>query len=161
MTWEGGMREPALAWWPGTIGAGQVSEAMTSTMDIFPTALELTGQTVATDRVYDGRSLLPILKGDKDLEIRDTYFYYRGTTLYAVRRGPWKAHLITEWAYQQDNKRTVHVVPLLYNLEHDPSEQFDVAAAHPDVLDAITAVIETHQLNMVKRPTQLEAVIGK
>jgi len=161
MTWEGGMREPALAWWPGTIAAGQVSESVTSTMDLFPTALELTGQKLVTDRVYDGQSLLPILKGDTDLEIRDTYFYYRGATLYAVRKGPWKAHLITEWAYQKDTKRTVHVIPLLYNLEHDPSEQFDVAAEHPDVLADIATEIEKHQSNMVARPTQLEAVIGK
>ncbi|NQV71483.1 sulfatase [bacterium] len=161
MTWEGGMREPALAWWPGTIAAGQVSESVTSTMDFFPTALDLTGQKLATDRVYDGQSLLPILKGDTDLEIRDTYFYYRGATLYAVRKGPWKAHLITEWAYQKDTKRTVHVIPLLYNLEHDPSEQFDVAYDYPDVLADIAAEIEEHQSNMVARPTQLEAVIGK
>ena len=161
MTWEGGMREPALAWWPGTIAAGQVSESVTSTMDFFPTALELTGQTLATDRVYDGQSLLPILKGDTDLEIRDTYFYYRGATLYAVRKGPWKAHLITEWAYQKDTKRTVHVIPLLYNLEHDPSEQFDVAYEHSDVLADIAAEIEKHQSNMVARPSQLDVVIGK
>jgi arylsulfatase A-like enzyme len=159
MTWEGGMREPALAWWPGTIDPGQVSAAITSTMDLLPTALAMTGRDVPADRVIDGRSLLPILLGNTEQEIRDTYFYYRGTTLYAVRKGPWKAHYITEWAYLADNQRIEHDPPLLFNLDNDPSEQYDVAADHADILADIAAEVDRHLANLVARPTQLEARI--
>jgi len=160
MTWEGGMREPALAWWPGTIDGGQVSEAITSTMDLLPTALEMSDQDVATDRIIDGRSLLPILKGDTDLEVRDTYYYYRGATLYAVRKGPWKAHYATEWAYTGDNQWTEHDPPLLFHLEHDPSEQFDLSAENPAVLADIAAEVEAHRAAMVRRPSHMDARIG-
>ncbi|MDZ4700813.1 MAG: sulfatase, partial [Rhodothermales bacterium] len=134
MTWEGGMREPSLAWWPGTIAPGQVSTALTSTMDYFTTALELAGRDVPADRVIDGRSLLPILRGDTDREIRDTYFFYRGTTLQAVRKGSWKAHYITRWEYEADDQRMEHNPPMLFNLDEDPSEQYDRAALHPEIL---------------------------
>ncbi|MEZ4702536.1 MAG: sulfatase [Rhodothermales bacterium] len=156
MTWEGGMREPSVAWWPGTIAPGQVSAALTTTMDYLPTALELTGRALPNDRVIDGRSLLPILRGDTDHEIHDTYFYYRGTTLQAVRKGPWKAHYITQWEYEADNQRAEHDPPLLFNLDEDPSEQYDVAAGHPDILADIAAEVARHQAEMVARPTQLE-----
>lgn len=156
MTWEGGMREPSLAWWPGTIAPGQVSAALTSTMDYFATALELAGREIPTDRIIDGRSLLPILQGNPDQEIRDTYFFYRGTTLQAVRKGPWKAHFITRWEYESDNQRMEHNPPLLFNLDEDPSEQYDVAADHPDILAEIAAEVARHQADMIARPTQLE-----
>ncbi|MFT4604138.1 MAG: arylsulfatase A [Rhodothermales bacterium] len=157
MTWEGGMREPALAWWPGTIAPGQVSAAVTSTMDILPTALELAGAAAPTDRIVDGRSLVPILQGEVDAEVRETYFYYRGATLYAARMGPWKAHYITEWAYTGDNRRTEHDPPLLFHLEHDPSEQYDVSKENAEVLKAIDAVVQQHRAEMIARPTQMEA----
>jgi arylsulfatase A-like enzyme len=156
MTWEGGMREPSLAWWPGTIAPGQVSASLTSTMDYFATALELAGQEIPNDRVIDGRSLLPILQSNPDREIRDTYFFYRGTILQAVRKGSWKAHFITQWEYEADNQRVEHNPPLLFNLDEDPSEQFDVSAAHPDILSEIADEVVRHKAGMVARPTQLE-----
>jgi len=161
MTWEGGFREPGLAWWPGTINPGQVTESVTSTMDLLPTVLELNDRKLPEDRIYDGRSLVPILKGDLDHEVRDAYFYYRGATLFAVRKGPWKAHYITQWAYGGGRSRTLHDPPLLFNLEHDPSEQYDVAGDHPDILAEIADEVERHQLNMVARPTQMNAIIEK
>lgn len=156
MTWEGGMRVPALAWWPGTIEPGSVSAAVTSTMDLLPTAVELTGQTLPAGLDLDGASLMPVLTGDAGAEIRDTYFYYRGATLYAARVGPWKAHFITEWAYTRDNERTEHVPPLLFNLDVDPEERFNVAEEHPDVVARINSAVLHHRSGLNPRPTQLE-----
>lgn len=156
MTWEGGMRVPALAWWPGTIEPGQVSAAVTSTMDLLPTALDLSGQNAPSDIVLDGASLRPILEGETDQEIRDSYFYYRGATLYAARTGPWKAHFISEWAYHRDNERTEHDPPLLFNLDIDPEERFNVAEDHPDVIDQILDLVLQHNQSLFSRPTQLE-----
>ena len=161
MTWEGGMREPALAWWPGTIPPATVAQQVTSTMDLLPTAAEMAGADVPDDRVIDGRSLMPILRGEPDAAGHDVYFYYRGETLFAVRKGPWKAHFITQWAYTPDSERTVHETPLLYHLGHDPSEQFDLAADFPDVIADIRAEIARHEQHLVRRPTQLMARIGE
>jgi len=159
MTWEGGFREPGLAWWPGTIEPGQVSESVTSTMDLLPTMLELNQRELADDRIFDGRSLVPILNGDLDHEVRDSYFYYRGATLFAARKGAWKAHYITQWAYGGGNERTFHDPPLLFNLEHDPSEQYDVSDDHPEIIAEIAEEVERHRLNMVARPSQMDARI--
>jgi len=59
-TWEGGFREPAIAYWPGVIQPGYTYE-ITSTMDLFPTVLELAGVPLPTDRIIDGISLWPLL----------------------------------------------------------------------------------------------------
>jgi arylsulfatase A-like enzyme len=128
-------------------------------MDLFPTALAMAGGSVPTDRVIDGRNLLPLLTGVSAEPVRDVHFYYRGATLYAARRGPWKAHFITEWAYLPDNQRTEHDPPLLYDLEHDPSERFDVAAEHPEVIADILLEVERHRAGLTARPSQLEARI--
>jgi hypothetical protein len=80
--------------------------------------------------------------------------------LYAARKGPWKAHFITEWAYEAGNERIEHDLPQLFHLEHDPSEQYDVAAEHPDVVDAILGEVERHRADLKMYPTQLEARIG-
>lgn len=160
MTWEGGMRVPGLAWWPGTIAPGSVNNTVTSTMDLFATALSMAGHALPDDRVIDGRDLLPVLTGASTEPVRDVYFYYRGTTLYAARKGPWKAHFITQWAYVADSVRVEHDTPRLFHLDHDPSEQYDVAATHPDVIADIRAEVERHQASLDARPTQLDARIG-
>jgi arylsulfatase A-like enzyme len=155
MTWEGGMREPAIAWWPGTIAAGSENMAVTSTMDLFPTVLAMADVDLPADRVIDGRNMLPLLKGESSEEIRDVYFFYRGTRIYAVRKGKWKAHFITEWAYQADSQYIEHNPALLFDLEHDPSEQNDVAEKFPEIIDEIIAVVTEHQANLVAYPDQL------
>lgn len=155
MTWEGGMREPAIAWWPGTVPAGSVQPAVTSTMDLFSTALAIGGAAEPDDRVIDGRNLLPLLRGDTNEEVRDVYFFYRGTKIFAARKGPWKAHFITQWAYESDNEYTDHEAPLLFNLDLDPSEKYNVADQHPDILAEIEQAVQAHQAAMVARPTQL------
>ncbi len=157
MTWEGGMRVPGLAWWPGTIPGGSVSAATTSTMDLFSTALAMAGVDAPSDRVIDGRDLLGILRGESGREVRQSYFFYRRRELYAVRKGPWKAHLLTEWAYESDNQLTEHDPPLLFHLDHDPSEQYDLAERHPEVVADLLAEVEKHRAELVMVPSQLEA----
>ncbi|MEM8486101.1 MAG: sulfatase [Bacteroidota bacterium] len=161
MTWEGGMREPGIAWWPGTVPANSVQMEVTSTMDLYPTALAMAGATLADDRIYDGKNLLPMLKGEEPGAVRDTYFYYRGARIFAVRKGPWKAHFMTQWAYKSDNEYTEHDPPLLFHLDHDPSEKYNIAEKHPEVIADIKAAVAAHQEAMVARPDQLVARIGE
>lgn len=160
MTWEGGMRVPAIAWWPGTVPAGSVNMHVAGTMDFLPTAAALARTDVPQDRIIDGRNLLPLLSGDSDEPIHDAFFYYRGETLYAVRMGPWKAHFITEWEYADDTERIVHDTPELYHLDRDPSEKYNVAAEHPDVIDEIRRAVARHEADLERVPSRLEARIG-
>ncbi|XP_029094464.1 N-acetylgalactosamine-6-sulfatase isoform X8 [Monodon monoceros] len=92
-TFEGGMREPAIAWWPGHIPASQVSHQLGSIMDLFTTSLSLAGLEPPRDRAIDGLDLLPTMLQGR-LTDRPV-FYYRGNTLMAVTRGQYKAHFWT------------------------------------------------------------------
>jgi hypothetical protein len=89
-------------------------------------------------------------------------FYYRGRQLMAVRNGPWKAHFITQDAYGPNSKQpTEHETPLLYHLDHDPSESRDVATAHADVIADIRTLVERHQAGLDPPPSQLEGTLSQ
>ena len=155
-TFEGGMREPALFWWPGTIEPGVVAD-LGCTMDLLPTLCTLAGADLPADRVLDGMDISPALLGTGPSP-RDAMFYYRGVQLYAVRQGPFKAHFITRPAYGPGKPET-HDPPLLYHLGHDPSEQYDVAAKYPEAVAAIRELAEAHKAAMQPGEPQLEATI--
>ncbi|MBI3875615.1 MAG: sulfatase, partial [Verrucomicrobia bacterium] len=155
-TWEGGMREPGIAWWPGKIKPA-VTHELAGTMDLFVTCLKLAGASIPADRVIDGVDMAPILFANGKSQ-RDTWFYYRGATLYAVRKGDFKAHFITRSAYGRDLPE-MHDPPALYHLAHDPGEQFDVAKDHPGVLAEIAKEVEKHRANLVPAPSQLVEIV--
>ena len=152
-TWEGGMREPCIFWGPGRIQPAVVSD-LGSTMDFFTTFSKMAGLAVPDDRIIDGVDLSPRLLGGKPGP-RQSILYYRGTSLYAARLGDYKAHYTTQGAYGMHGEKEVHDPPLLYNLGHDPSEQYDVAADHPDIIRQINELVEEHQSNLVIGEDQL------
>ena len=142
-TWEGGVRVPAIFWWPGTITPATV-QAIGSSLDVFPTALALAGGTLPTARAFDGLDLQPVLKATGDSP-RKVLYHYRSGELYAVRKGPFKLHVITEGSYGQGGERVIHNPPLLFHLGEDPGEHFNVANQYPEVVTDILTEIETHQ----------------
>jgi arylsulfatase A len=75
-------------------------------------------------------------------------FYYYRDQLYAVRKGPYKAHFITHTGYSKDAPEK-HEPPMLFQLENDPGEKFDVAAEHPEVIAEIRAEVEKLQKSIV------------
>ena len=156
-TFEGGMREPAIFWQPGTIAPGVVAE-MGSTLDVFATACALAGAALPADRVMDSLDLSPALHGTGSSP-RTSMIYYRDTTPYALRQGPFKAHFQTREEYG-DATVTQHDPPLLYNVEQDPGEQFDVAADHPEAIAAIKAELEAHNAALVRGADQLAGKIA-
>ena len=99
------MREPSICWWPETIPAGQVSAELGTTMDIYSTSLALAGARLEKDRIVDGYDLTESLKGNSKSP-RENVYYYRGTRLMALRKGPWKAHFATQESYTGNNKLT-------------------------------------------------------
>jgi arylsulfatase A-like enzyme len=157
-TWEGGVRVPAIAWWPGKVRAGSTSTAITSALDVFPTALELAGLPLPHDRALDGFSLLPVLL-ERGPAPRNHLFYYRDSSLFAVREGPWKAHFFTQAGYGEKGP-TWHDPPLLFHLEHDPSEAHNVALRHLDVVERLRALADAHREDVDPGPPQLEARIA-
>jgi len=152
-TFEGGMRVPTIFWWPGRIEPGVVM-GIGCTMDLFTTSLRLAGVPVPNDRIIDGMDLSPTLFG-AETSPREIMLYYRGERLYAVRKGSFKAHFITQPSYVPDPVITEHDPPLLYNLDHDPSEKYDVAAKHPDVVADIKKEVRKHLENLVPGENQL------
>lgn len=153
-TFEGGMRVPGIFWWPGTV-TPRVATDIGSTLDLLPTVAALTGAALPPNRTLDGYDLSPVLKASRQGP-RQEMFYYRGTTLYAVRLGSFKAQLVTRSEYGGEPP-VVHDPWLLYNLDHDPGERFDVAAAHPEVLTALRQVVEAHRRTVSPVPSVLEA----
>ena len=157
-TFEGGMREPCIMWWPGTIEPAVIHD-MGATMDLYTTMLKLAGAEVPSDRVVDGLDLRPILFG-KGRSPRDTMFYYRGAQLYAARKGPYKAHFITKPAYGRGGAEK-HDPPLLYHLGHDPSEKYNVAKDHPQAIAEIQKAVEEHRRTLKPGEDQLAERIRK
>ena len=142
-TWEGGVRTPAIFWWPGTARPGVVTE-LGSGLDLLATAAALAGATVPSDRVMDGVDLTPAIRGSGPSP-RDRLFYYWDSELRAIRRRNYKAHFITSGAYGEGEPRTEHTPPLLFDLAADPGEHFNIAAAHSDIVADLMREAETHR----------------
>jgi uncharacterized sulfatase len=152
-TFEGGMRVPAIFWWPGALAPGTISD-IGSAMDIYVTALALAGAEPTPET--DGVDLTATLTLGAPSP-RTSIAYYRQGELRAYRHGPWKLHLVTEGAYRQPPERAEHDPPLLYHLGEDPGERFDVAARHPEVVAEIQALIEGHRENLQEKPPLFDA----
>jgi arylsulfatase A-like enzyme len=123
LIYEGGIRVPLIARWPGKIAPGRVSAHPSAFWDFLPTAADIAG--VGTPLNTDGISYLPSLLGMEQPEHEYLYweFKYDGVPMQAVRMGEWKAVRYGD-------------APLtLYNLASDPGEQNDVAAENPEVLE--------------------------
>jgi arylsulfatase A len=157
-TWEGGMREPTVMWWPGRLKTGIVRE-MGSTLDLLPTFLALAGGTAPEDRAIDGLDLSPVLFGTGPSP-RQSLFYYHDEDLFAVRHGAHKAHFQTKTSYTGQKEAVLHDPPLLFHLGHDPSEKHDIAGQHPDLIRGIRELAEAHRATVEPVENQLEKRIG-
>ena len=145
--WEGGMREPSVAWWPGQIEAGSVCDTLLSELDVLPTFVKLAGGTVPSDHIIDGKDMWPVLAGQTKESPREALFYFKGNNLEAVRAGSWKL-LIARQGKQTSKPAENEIQPLpltipsLYNLDADIGELKDVAAEHPAIVARLQSYIE-------------------
>ena len=92
-TWEGGLRVPLIAWMPGVIPAGTVNDAVSASVDVFPTICQLADAEVPTDRVIDGKDLMPLLKSSEASSAHDAVFGMQSRFLATIRSGRWKLHV--------------------------------------------------------------------
>ena len=95
-TFEGGVRVPCVMCWPGIVPAGRTTDELVSTLDIVPTVAQLLGVELPKHKI-DGVDVLPFLTGQTETSPRQSFYYYAGDELQAVRRGPWKLHLPHEY----------------------------------------------------------------
>jgi arylsulfatase len=142
-TWEGGMRVPGIAWWPGKVPAGITTQALATTMDLYATSLDLAGVGFPDDRELDGESLSSVIFENTDSN-RKEVFYYLGSELFAYRNGAWKIHFKTYSPYIGETPET-HDPPLLYNIEVDPSERWNKSEVHPEMVKEQIAKAIAHK----------------
>jgi arylsulfatase A-like enzyme len=144
-TLEGGMRVPTIAWWPKTIPANTSSDAITGMLDILPTFAACAGAELPKGRKLDGKNIEPVLTSDTgDTKAgHDTFYYFRGLGLEAVRHGDWKWQLIEGKTKGKNapKKDEATKKPRLYNLKTDIGETTDVSAENPDVVTKMEALV--------------------
>ncbi|MBL0173415.1 MAG: sulfatase [Gemmatimonadaceae bacterium] len=157
--WEGGVRVPFLARWPGRIAAGRTTSEPAMTIDMLPTIATLVGAPLPTHTI-DGLDVWPLLKGDARAKSPHEafYFYYNTNELQAVRSGRWKLILPHSYRSLGDQPRATGGIPAkyhnvavgleLYDLERDVGEHTDVAAKHPDVVKRMMVLAEKARADM-------------
>ena len=133
--YEGGHREPTIAWWPGTIPAGSSSAELATTMDLHPTFARLAGRAMPAARVIDGKDIAPLLLGTPGATTpHDRFFYQQGGSLAAVRAGDWKLLVKGE----------------LYNLASDLAEKNDVADKNPGIVEQLQGLLAEFRADLEK-----------
>ncbi len=138
---EGGMRVPFLAWWPGRVPPGRVIDDVAVGVDLFPTLLELAS--------------LPLLEG-RGPGPHETVYYYLIGELKAVRSGRFKYHdrhgvfygNPMDWPWGPMRQRG----PWLFDLELDPDESYDVSGKHPETTRRLRELLEARNREMRENP---------
>ncbi|MEN8247552.1 MAG: sulfatase-like hydrolase/transferase [Bacteroidota bacterium] len=151
--WEGGPRVPTVMQWPAKIPAGIESDNISSTIDILPTLAEIIGTELPKNKI-DGVSILPVLKGEKGAKPRDSFLFYYGGELIAVRKDNWK--LVFPHTYRsyedvipgKDGFPGPYAIgkttePELYNLENDIGETENLLAQNPEIVRELESIAAT------------------
>src|SRR5687768_13386624 len=146
-TYEGGMRVPFIARWPGTIPAGAVCREPITQLDVLPTVAAFCGVAIPGDRAIDGKDVTPLLRGQPEAKSpHEAVLYYAKGSLNAVRSGRWKLKFETtlqdETHYGKYEQPDAKIPQALYDLELDPGEQKNVARDHPDVVKRLETIGE-------------------
>ncbi|XP_054160807.1 N-acetylgalactosamine-6-sulfatase-like [Oppia nitens] len=143
-TFEGGFREPAIAWWPSKIPPNTLSKQPATIMDLFRTIATITDSPMPEDREFDSYDLSPVLF--KNQKIDTNIYYYRGNQLMAIRNGNYKAHF---WTFTNPIEQyktginfcpgnfvkniTTHTLtdhtfrPKLFHMNRDPGERYPIS----------------------------------
>ncbi|MCP5559491.1 MAG: sulfatase-like hydrolase/transferase [Verrucomicrobiaceae bacterium] len=141
-TWEGGVRVPTIAWWPGKISAGSTCDTVAGTIDVLPTLVSLAGSSLPAEPVIDGRDMSPLLLKESKTSPREAHYYFSSYNLQAVRQGPWKLAIATQpetmGKQPADDAKTN---PRLYNLAEEIGEHTNLADQHPEIVAKLQALI--------------------
>jgi len=175
---EGGVRVPCLARWPGKVPAGRVSDELFTGLDLLPTFAKLVGAELPAKKI-DGVDLSPLLLGVKGAAGRKSFAYFSGVELHAVRSGKWKLHFAHEYLTvngppgtggrpanfakmepksitesgirgiaSRHGYKVAKLPPSLFDLTADPGEKTDVSADHPDIVKRLTTLGDEFRLDL-------------
>lgn len=153
---DGGHRVPFFIRWPeGGLDEGRDIDTLSVQFDLFPTLAELCGIPAPTDRIMDGRSLVPLLEGNEDSWDREyAVLQFHGGAAFPEDR------LKTEFSYIMTERWRLLHGRELYDMETDPSQRKDVAAEHPDVVKDLWAHYEPYWESVVTGMTPVRLDIG-
>lgn len=134
--YEGGIRVPCIVRWPGVVAAAKTTDAIGSTIDFYPTFLELAQVAAPKEQVLDGVSLMPVLRNPASKPVRDTLYwhlphYHHSTPASAMRQGDWKLIEFFEEGTLE-----------LYQLRDDLGESRNLAEKFPDRAKAMRVALK-------------------
>jgi arylsulfatase A-like enzyme len=153
-TYEGGIRVPFLVSWPGELEQGKEYNQPVSSLDIFATAVELTGAAVPAAHRLEGTNILPYLSGAKSGTPHERLFWRAGGgARWAVREGDFKLVKMDD------------IEPQLFNLASDVGEQDDLSKQHPAVVARLAAAYQAWNKDNIApvfpNPNENKAKAGK
>ncbi|HLB74571.1 MAG TPA: sulfatase-like hydrolase/transferase, partial [Sedimentisphaerales bacterium] len=171
-TWEGGLRVPMIARWPGEIPHGVVNNSPAGTVDVLPTILKAASVAVPSDRTIDGQDIMPMLKSGNAQSPHDAIFGMQGASLATIRSGKWKLHVRSpgptpnrdgDWVDPRGPDGVTILAPyeqarpseypgvtggdepknmMLFDIESDPAEQHDLSAKNPEIVKRLKAAYD-------------------
>ena len=159
---DGGCREPTLAWWPGTIPAGSECNEPAMTIDLLPTIAKLIDADLPKHRI-DGKDISALLTGDAKSP-QEAYYFYYGNQLQAVRQGKWKLHFPHGYRTMAGKPGGTGGIPTnysqakiglsLFDLHSDIGESTDVKEKFPKIAKRLKSLGEkfNQELQKSKRP---------
>ena len=152
-TWEGGFRVPTIAWMPGRVPKNKIFNGVGSTLDLLPTFMSMAGIN-HEEETFDGRDISSSFFLEKELS--HPIFYYKQQELIAMRNGAWKVFI------KNPNPRykglTKEDFPILFNLDEDPSEQYNLAKKNPDIIERMVEEVNLHVENNLLKPSLIDSI---
>ena len=177
MPFEGGQRVPMIVSWPGRLPAGRTVEAPAMNIDVFPTVLRVAGLAPPSDRVIDGRDLWGVMSGEDPSPPHEALLFFDDKVVDGVRAGRWKYYRHVDryvWPVPLDRPDTIagrRVArysyadphsgreirlfaedPMLYDLQVDPDEAYNVVERHGDVAAQALAYVERWEQDFFANP---------
>ena len=145
--YEGGIRMPFIARWPAQIVPGTTSDHISGFVDLLPTVSDLLEAPIGQ---LDGISFLPTLLGQQP-QAQHAYLYWEIESKFplnaekqAIRQGNWKLLRLSPWYFWSSYE--------LYKLDNDPSELHDLSAAHPEIVEQLAELMDSHHKKDINYP---------
>ena len=160
---DGGCREPTLAWWPGTIPANSACKEPAMTIDILPTIAHLIGAKLP-EHIVDGKNIWPLFVKDEAKSPHEAYFFYYGNQLQAVRQGKWKLHFPHGYRTMAGRPGGTGGIPTsysqakielsLFDLKSDIGESKNLSKENPEIVKKLQLLGQSFnkKLQATKRP---------
>ena len=155
--WDGGYRVPLIARWPGHIVPGSTATAMAMNIDFLPTFAAIAGLSLASSQQLDGRNILPLLTGGPDQSPHEVLYFFNNERIAALRTRRWRL-VLSDYPPWRDAKpilfeSTKNRSVLMFDMESDPREQYDMSREHADARQQLLAYLARGRETLEARST--------